>query len=258
MAHHNSATGGANQRNLGIEINRTKHYNISLISRTVTEGHDSASPTRFFDYAPQGTVRATRERHIIPRRHSSEFAHEQGRGEVMKMVEKIEEEIMAEDIEKHGSCTNIQKRASSILDGKTVANMIVPRGWVQKYTPVIHSRYRAARQLNNARTRIQKTVKKEGPRAGNNNTLPIVPRFPHGEDDLASSMATLLLARGSRSQERLYTRSTKLLSLALLLSGWGWDIEILVENDDMEMMPIRAGSGAICVVYTTAGARYEG
>ncbi|KAI0596403.1 hypothetical protein F4775DRAFT_564416 [Biscogniauxia sp. FL1348] len=255
MAYNNSATGGATQCNLGIQINRMKHYNISLISRTVTEGCNSNSRTRFFVYAPQTPVQETCKTHVISRRHSSEFAQEKGRGKVTKMVERVEKEMTTGALKEHGPCTNIQ-RASSILNGLTMANMIAPRGWVEKYTSVIHSRHREPKQLNNVRTRIQKIGKKEAPRAGKN-TLPFAPQFPHGEDDLMRSMATILSARGS-SQKILYTRSTKLLAVALLLSEWGWDIEILVENDDMEVVPIRAGSSAMCVVYTPAPTHGEG
>lgn len=81
-------------------------------------------------------------------------------------------------------------------------------------------------------------------------SLFLLPLTPPKKCDFAKFLYKLQTARANNKQ--IYTRSIKLLDLALLLSKYRWQIDVLVENKAKEIIPLKTDTRALLVIYSIA------
>lgn len=81
-------------------------------------------------------------------------------------------------------------------------------------------------------------------------SLFLPPRTPQEEGDFVEFLAQIWSAEADGV--KIFTRSIKLLGLALLLSGYGWQIDVFVENEDGDTIPLKTDTRALTVIYSVA------
>jgi hypothetical protein len=87
-------------------------------------------------------------------------------------------------------------------------------------------------------------------------SLFLPPLTPPEEGDFAEFLAELWAARADNVQ--IFTRSVKLLGLALLLSQYGWQIDVFVENEAGETIPLKTDTRALSVIYSMSNTQGTG
>ncbi|KAI1496128.1 hypothetical protein F5X99DRAFT_401350 [Biscogniauxia marginata] len=286
MAYSNYAAGGATQNNFGFQINRTHqtyHYYLNILpsSATVAISQKSSSFLNIPNpYHPlQEPIRVTSDGHIIARHHHGEGIYDWLKGKITSRMDNIEE-MIKQDIEKNGErpthlgtliiCLSVALCASSLcqvlvkaivrkehgrLDDSTTDNTIMLQGLFGTYADAVLSHDGMCNTLETAKARVRNIVEDKAPHIDSHGLF-LKSRLPSEQTDFVEFITGLWSARADGG--RIYIRSVKLLSLALLLSEYGCQIDVFVEGDDLETIPIKAETSALRVVYRPSSIKYKG
>ncbi|KAI5928488.1 hypothetical protein F4810DRAFT_643865 [Camillea tinctor] len=283
MAYNNTAKSGATQYNIGIQLVRNNNVQLHLISRTTTvaaaQQFGSPVDTRYSFQPLQDVIQATNQGDIIARRYHGEGIYTKMKGMITNAFGYTEEKMMEELVTKNGEnttqlgtiivCLSValskttlcQVLASAImllshnkLDKSMNGDIIVLQNRVEKYANSILSRDGMCNKLENAKEIVQSLVKSKAPQV-KPYTMFLPPRSAPEENDFVEFVVRLWSVKADG--EKIYTRSVKLMSLALLLSEYGWQIDVFVENEDSVIIPIKADTNSLSVIYspTSAGDR---
>ncbi|VUC21721.1 unnamed protein product [Clonostachys rosea] len=143
------------------------------------------------------------------------------------------------------------------IDGQTAGAAGMLQGKIKKYANAIIGRDGMCNKLENAKQRVCELLKAHAPQVHTHKMF-LPPMLPAEEQDFVVFIARLWSSKVEG--EIIYTRSIKLLALSLLLSEYGWQIDIYVEKqkqespvsgESTESIAIKAGTGSLIVVYST-------
>ncbi|KAI1657174.1 hypothetical protein F4813DRAFT_360498 [Daldinia decipiens] len=277
MASNNTATTGATQNNIGLDIavSKSVHYHISTQTTTVAAAQQFGSPldTRYSYNPLQELIQATNNADILAKRYYGDNIYEQEKGWIRTQWGDIKEIVMGDITKQDGErptqlstiivCLSVhlgkrwlsQILASAIMlythgqmDKSMEGVMRVFQGKIDKYANSVLSRDGMCNKLENVKVKIRRLIRENAPHI-RDHTLFLPPRTSAEESDFVEFIVELWSAQADG--EKIYTRSVKLLALALLLSEYGWQIDILVENDDLEMVHVKTDTGALSVIYSS-------
>lgn len=276
MAHHNSASSSATQYNVGIQIAPiNNHYHLISQATSIATAQQFGSPidTRY-SYAPLNQmIQAVNSGDIIAKRYHGEGIYDKMKGMIINAFGFREEKMMEDIIMRDGEnptqlstlivCLSValtkttlcQVVSSAImlfshneLDNSMLGELMVIRNQVEKYANAVLSRDAMCNKLEHAKIRVKELVK--GPTLRlKAHTLFLPPRLPAEEGDFVEFIVKLWSSQ--TDGDKIYIRSVKLLSLALLLSEYGWNIDVFVENDDQVLIPIQTDTRALSVIYSS-------
>jgi hypothetical protein len=125
---------------------------------------------------------------------------------------------------------------------------------IEKYATAVLSRDSMCNKRENARANILNMVRTKAPYIAGH-TLFLPPRTPSEEGDFAELLVDIMSAKADGV--KIYTRSLKLLGLALLLTQYGWEIDVFVENETLEIVPIIVDTALLSVIYSSAPIQRE-
>ncbi|KAI2779658.1 hypothetical protein F4815DRAFT_472826 [Daldinia loculata] len=278
MAYNNTATTGATQNNIGLDIavSKSVYYHITTQTTTVAAAQQFGSPldTRY-SYSPlQELIQATNDADILAKRYYGDNIYEQEKGRIRTQWGNVKEIVMGDITKRDGErptqlstiivCLSVhlgkrwlsQILASAIMlythgqmDKSMEGAMRVFQGKIDKYASSVLSRDGMCNKLKNVKAKTRRLIRENAPHI-RDHTLFLPPRTPAEESDFVEFIVELWSAQADG--EKIYTRSVKLLALALLLSEYGWQIDILVESDDPEMVHVKTDTGALSVIYSSA------
>ncbi|KAH9998879.1 hypothetical protein F4779DRAFT_636037 [Xylariaceae sp. FL0662B] len=279
MASHNSANNGATQYNVGFQLARTNHYHLHLVSQTTTvataQRFGSPLDTRYSYYPLQELIQATNQGDITAKRYHGEGIYKKMKGVIINAFGYTEEKMMEDIVAKHGEnpthlstvivCLSVALSKTSLcrvlasaimlhsynkLDKSMEGNFLVVQAQIDKYANSVLSRDGMCNKLENAKLKAANLIKDLVPSRIRCHTLFLPPRLLPEEGDFVEFIVRLWSAQVDG--EKIYVRSTKLLALALLLSEYGWTIDIFVEDDDLEIVPIKSDIGALSIICGSA------
>ncbi|KAI6082603.1 hypothetical protein F4821DRAFT_246841 [Hypoxylon rubiginosum] len=272
MAYQNTATTGAIQNNFGLDItlNRNIHYHIA----TVATAQQFGSPLRTrYSYNPlHELIQATNDADIAVKRYYGDNIYGSEKGKIMTASGHTREIMMQEVTNQKGEhptqlstiivCLSVylDKRwlspilASAIMlfthgqmDKSMEGDICILQEKIEKYAGAVLSRDGMCNKLENAKSRAQGLIKSAAPHI-QDHTLFLPPRTPAEEGDFVEFIVELWSAR--IDGEKIYTRSVKLLALALLLSEYGWQVDVFVESD-ARIVPVKGDIMALSVIYSS-------
>ena len=125
---------------------------------------------------------------------------------------------------------------------------------IEKYASAVLSRDSMCGGIKRKRDEMLKLVQRMAPNLSVD-SLFLPPLTRQEEGDYAEFLVELWTSRADYVQ--VFTRSVKLLGLALLLSEYGWQIDVFVENEDGET-PIKTDTRALSVIYSISNAQRSG
>ncbi|KAL4756030.1 uncharacterized protein BDW70DRAFT_26914 [Aspergillus foveolatus] len=281
MAHHNTATNAASQTNIGVELTlfRRDHYHITAPAIDVAVAQQFGSPlyTRYTCRPLDELIAAvTSNTGILPKRYHGSGIYNSEIGRLMTVEGGIQEIPMAELVaQKHDEqstplgtliiCLSVAMSKTALSPILASAIMVyvnglmeksmdgtirIIQGKIEKYASAVIGRDSMCNKLENAKQDILDLVRMRAPHIARH-TLFLPPRLSPEEGDFVEFLAQILSA--NVDGQEIYTRSTKLLGLALLLSHYGWQIDVSVENEAMETVDLVGETKALRVIYSTAG-----
>ncbi|KAI0164297.1 hypothetical protein GGR52DRAFT_113911 [Hypoxylon sp. FL1284] len=274
MAYQNIATTGATQNNIGLDIafNRNIHYHIASVATAQQFG----SPLRTkYSYNPlQELIQATNDGDIAVKRYHGDNIYREEIGRIITATGQTKEMMMEQITDQDGEhptqlstiivCLSIyfDKRwlspilASAIMlfthkqmDKSMEGDIHVLQENIERYANAVLSRDGMCNKLENAKARARDLVKSKAPHI-RDHTLFLPPRTPAEEGDFVEFIVELWSARVDG--DKIYTRSAKLLALALILSEYGWQIDVFVETDGLEIISLKEDTTALSVIYSSS------
>ncbi|KAI1091963.1 hypothetical protein F5B19DRAFT_241487 [Rostrohypoxylon terebratum] len=276
MAYNNSASSGAIQYNIGVQIAPTQSYTLNIISRatTVASAQRFGSPldTRQSYNPLQELIQASNGGDIIAKRYHGDGIYAKMKGLIVDPFGYTRENPMDEIVKKTGEaptqlstiivCLSVALSKTSLcqvvstaillyshdqLDQSMEGDLLVIQAQVDKYANAVLSRDGMCNKLELAKQAVRNRVESYAPPRIKRHALFLPPRLAAEEGDFVEFIVRLWSSQVDG--EKVYVRSTKLLALALLLSEYGWMIDTLLEDDNLQMVPIRTDTGALSVIY---------
>ncbi|KAF5026904.1 hypothetical protein F66182_934 [Fusarium sp. NRRL 66182] len=124
---------------------------------------------------------------------------------------------------------------------------------VAKYAGSILSRDVMCNKLENTKEEVLRLIKTKAPHI-RHESLFLPPFNPPEEQDFVAFIVKLWASKADG--QVIYTRSVKLLALSLMLSDYGWYIDVFVEREDSNsdgptLVPIKQDTGAFSVIYSS-------
>ncbi|CAG9975560.1 unnamed protein product [Clonostachys byssicola] len=282
----NVATHGAKQTNSIYDISLIKNVVQVSISRAteVATAQEFGSPLKTkYSYDPlRDLIRGFGHGDIEAKRYHGLNIYESLRGKMITSTGHLEELAMDELIKHDGErldplgslivCLSVPLTktvlsyliASAIMlhihgsiDRTMEGAIRMLQGKVEKYAVSIISRDGMCNKLENAKQKATALIQRHAPRIRCHSMF-LPPRGRHEEGDFIAFIAQLWSAKAEG--QRIFTRSIKLMAFSLLLSEYGWQIDIFIEEDSTEkaenpettsFIPIKADTNAISVIYSS-------
>jgi hypothetical protein len=139
----------------------------------------------------------------------------------------------------HGTIERQMAGTTSILQGK-----------IEKYATAVLSRDKMCGKLEKTRKYVSNLVESMAPEISAPDTMFLPPSTRSEAGDFVQFLVDLW--RSDADGKEIFTRSIKLLGLALLLSEYGWVIDVYVESKTGTIKPIKTDTKALSVIYSMA------
>ena len=287
MASHNLATSGANQYNVGISLALTTqhHYHLNARATAVATAQQfgSAIDTKYSYQPLQELIDAVSGDGIVTRRFHGQNVYQKMTGKITNMLGFTEdmsmEHISNQDRESPTSlgtiivCLSVYfgraglgfVLASAIMmysNGKVDKPMDgtirILQGNIEKYASAVLGRDGMCNKLENAKEAVRSLAKLRAPHVQLHSMF-LPPKSDTEAGDFAEFLTELWLSQADG--QKIHTRSVKLFALALLLSEYGWQIDVSTEFMDenrVKAVSVKKDTGALSVIYSTVTTSING
>ena len=219
---------------------------------------------------------------ISPRRYHGDRIYDEEKGRIMTMQGEIKAMAMGKVVANEGEhptplgtviiclsasmsketlssilATSIMLHVHNTMDRSMEGTIRILQGKIDKYAVAILSRDRMCGKLQSKRDQAWRRLRGLNVSGLSADTLFLPPQNQQEEGDFVEFLAQIWSAQADGVQ--IFTRSVKLLGLALLLSEYGWQIDTFVEPGDPEdgavaakRIPIKSDLEALSVTYSVA------
>ena len=238
--------------------------------------YGSALWTRFTHQPLQELIHALNNNmDIAPRRYHGRHIYDEENGRYMTMQGEIQAIAMGKVVSSEGEAptqlstvivclsvavgkdklssvlaTAIMLYAHGTIDRSMEGTARILQGKIDKYAISSLGRDSMTGKLEGVKLAASRLVLQSTGSKLSADSLFLPPRSPQEEGDFVEFLAQLWSAQADGVQ--IFTRSIKLLGLALLLSEYGWQIDVFVEDEDGDSVPLKTDTGALTVTYSLA------
>jgi len=235
----------------------------------------SALYTRFTHQPLRDLIHAlNNDQDISPRRYHGSRIYDEETGEIMTMQGEIKAVAMGKVAEKEGEnptqlstiivCLSVAMEKGMLSATLAEAIMLfvhgtlerpmegtvkVLQGKIEKYATSVLSRDRMCGRLEGKRQEMRRLVQLKAPEVLVDAMFHPA-QTPQEEGDFVEFLVELWTSHADETE--IFTRSIKLLGLALLLSEYGWQIDVFVEIEAEEFIPLKTDTRALSVIYSVA------
>ncbi|KAL5591914.1 hypothetical protein FOVSG1_010803 [Fusarium oxysporum f. sp. vasinfectum] len=278
----NVVASGGKQNNSIFDICLKKDVHLNFLSQPthIVTAQDFGSPLETkYSYRPlYEVITSFNSGDIEAKRFHGQNIYENKTGKIMNMFGEVKEVSMTELMKADGegstilgsiiSCLSIPMTKTSLssivasafvlhmhgsIDSSMEGIIQMVKAKIAKYAGSILSRDVMCNKLENTKGEVLRLIKTKAHHI-RHESLFLPPFNPPEEQDFVAFIVKLWAAKADG--EVIYTRSVKLLALSLMLSEYGWYIDVFVERESLDsdipiIVPIKQNAGAFSVVYSS-------